>query len=196
MASAYAQKSRVNPNASQVDFERSCKSNLKNYFENMNYSKCIEELYESFGKEKVCILLMEDISKIEFWEKLKQFCDLPEFNPQSMVKGEKVNQRKLSKNMWKLQEYNKDVRSKNKVNNYLKFFWPAYLAKNQREKISNHSRVLLSKLYSDKKNKFFEDETGIFLSDNVKNSVREHYADSNQKLSELLNRDLTGLGYL
>jgi hypothetical protein len=70
------------------------------------------------------------------------------------------------------------------------------LAKNQREKVSNHARVLLSKLYSDKKNKISENETSIFLSDNVKNSVREHYAESNQKLGKLLNRDLTQLGYL
>jgi hypothetical protein len=73
LASAYARKSIANSNASQVDFERSYKSNLKNYFENMNYSKCIEELHENFGKEKICVLLMEDISKIEFWQK-KRFC--------------------------------------------------------------------------------------------------------------------------
>jgi hypothetical protein len=94
--------------------------------------------------------------------KKKDFADLDEFNPQSMLNESQVNKRRISKNTWQLQEYNKDVRSKYKVNNYFKFFWPAYLATNQRKKVSNHSRVLHSKLYTDKKNKFSENETSIF----------------------------------
>jgi hypothetical protein len=73
LASLYAQNSIVKSNASQADFEKFCKVDVKRFYENMNYSKCIEELHEAFGEDKVCILLMEDIDKIEFWEKLKQF---------------------------------------------------------------------------------------------------------------------------
>lgn len=36
----------------------------------------------------------------------------------------------------------------------------------------------------------------FFLSDNIETSVREYYTESNQKLGELLNRDLTQLGHL
>jgi hypothetical protein len=196
LASGYAQSSIINPKASQADFERFIKSRLKDYFENMNYSKCIEELYKNFGKKKVCVLLMEDISDIHFWEKLKIFADLTEFNPQSMFNESQVNKRRLSKNTWQLREYNKDIRSKYKVNNYFKFFWPAYLATNQRQKVKNKAIVLLSKLYGRNKNKLSETETDIFLSDNVKNTVKEYYQESNQKLGKLLKRDLSKLGYL
>jgi len=162
----------------------------------MNYSKCIEELHEAFGKDKVCVLLMEDIGKVEFWEKLKQFSDLAEFNPEDMVKGKKVNQRKLNKNTWKLQDYNNDTRAKYKVNNYFKFFWPAFIAAKPRKKAFELSKSLLKKLYCDKKNKSAQHEESIYLSEGVKSAIQKHYKDSNKKLGKLLSRDLSSLGYL
>ena len=87
------------------------------------------------------------------------------------------------------------MRSKYKVNNYFKFFWPAYLATNQREKVKANAIVLLSKLYSRNKNKLSETETDIFLSDNMKKTVKEYYQESNQKLGKLLKRDLSKLIY-
>jgi hypothetical protein len=196
LASLYAQSSIANPNASQADFEKFCVGDVRRFYENMNYSKCIEELHEAFGKDKVCVLLMEDIGKIEFWEKLKQFSDLAEFNPGDMVKGKKVNQRKLSKNIWKLQNYSNDTRAKYKVNNYFKFFWPAFIAATTRKKAFELSKSLLKKLYSDKKNKSAQHQESIYLSEAVKSAIQKHYKDSNQKLSDLLDRDLKSLGYL
>ena len=69
------------------------------------------------------------------------------------------------------------------------------MATNQREKVKANAIVLLSKLYSRNKNKLSETETDIFLSDNVKNTVKEYYQESNQKLGKLLKRDLSKLIY-
>jgi hypothetical protein len=139
---------------------------------------------------------MEDIGKIEFWEKLKQFSDLVEFNPKDMVKGEKVNQRKLSKNIWKLQDYNNDTIAKYKVNNYFNFFWSAFIAPKPRQKAFEFSKSILKKFYTDKKSKSAQNEEQIYLSDEVKSTIQKHYKVSNQKLHEILGRDLTSLGYL
>jgi hypothetical protein len=40
-----------------------------------------------------------------------------------------------------------------------------------------------------------ETETDIFLSDNMKKTVKEYYQESNQKLGKLLKRDLSKLIY-
>jgi hypothetical protein len=69
------------------------------------------------------------------------------------------------------------------------------LATNQREKVKANAIVLLSKLYSRNKNKLSETETDIFLSDNMKKTVKEYYQESNQKLGKLLKRDLSKLIY-
>ena len=63
---------------------------------------------------------MEDIKTEKFWQDLNSFSDLKNFNIQTMLSNDTVlNSKKLSKNSWKLEEYNPSEKAKIKVNNYL-----------------------------------------------------------------------------
>lgn len=197
IASLYAEDSSANPKASQKGFEKYCRRMTNSRkTKNMDYSKCVEELYEAFGKDKVCIMLMEDISKIEFWEKLKKFADLPEFNPKDMLRGPKANKKKLGRSTWKIQDYDFEKRARTTVNTYFSLLWPAFIAPKIRIKAKKISWYTLKIFYTKKRKEEVKNENSIYLSKDVKDSIKSCFKESNQKLSKLLNRDLEPLGYL
>lgn len=195
LASLYAQGSIENKNSSQKNFEKYARTVIKKYYENFNYSKCIEELNESLGENNVCVLLMEDINDVRFWDKLKDFAYLPNFNPSEMVKGKRVNQKKIKENTWQLQDYSIDIHAKNKINNYFKLIWPAYKLPSHRAKAKLFCESILKKIYQYKTSDSTKNNKEIFLSEEVKSIIRENFSESNKKLEVLLKRDLHDLGY-
>lgn len=198
IASLYAENSTVDPKASQKGFEKKCRSMTKSRrsIEKMDYFKCIDELYQAFGRDKVCVLLMEDINKIEFWLKLKNFADLPEFNPHDMLKGAKANAKRAGANKWKIQDYDYEKRARITVNKYFDFFWPEYITPEIRIRVKKFFKTMLKTFYAKKRDEKIQNEKTIYLSDNVKESIMKSYQEPNKKLSKLLDRDLKSLGYL
>jgi len=68
---------------------------------------------------------MEDIKTEKFWQDLNSFCNLKNFNIQTMLSNDSnSNSKKLSKNSWKLQEYDPSEKARQHVNNYLGLLWP------------------------------------------------------------------------
>ena len=88
IASGYAQVSRANIKASQNDFEKYVYKYIKKNDKYMDYALWVKDLHHSFGKKNVCILLMEDIKTEKFWQDLNSFCDLKNFNIQTMLSND------------------------------------------------------------------------------------------------------------
>jgi hypothetical protein len=194
IASGYAQVAASNPRASQADFERHIKHLLQNG-PTHDYSKWVAELYDAFGQDKVCILLMEEIGQVQFWQHLKDFCQLELFQPASMQNSRKNSKRK-NKNSWTISPYDPAVKAKTIALNLFGFGWPHYIAPKQRQHLLEMSREKLTAFYASKyADVNRERETEIHLTENLRHAIREHYRISTAQLSDLLGKDMAALGY-
>jgi len=195
IASNYAQVSRTNIKASQNDFEKYVYKYIKKNDKYMDYALWVKDLHHSFGKKNVCILLMEDIKTEKFWQDLNSFCDLKNFNIQTMLSNDaNSNSKKLSKNSWKLQEYDPSEKARIQVNNYLGLLWPHSIATGLRLPVSSRIKNVLCKFYANKSLNLNRGNE-IMLTDTLKLELWNHYKKSNIELEKLLNRDLSKLNY-
>jgi hypothetical protein len=195
IASSYAQVSRTNIKASQDDFEKYVNKHIMRNNKYLDYAPWVIDLYHSFGRKNVCILLMEDIATEKFWQDLNSFCDLKNFNIQTMFNSDSaLNSKKLSKNTWKLEAYDPSERARIQVSKYLGLLWPHSIATALRLTVSLRIRNLLFKFYA---NKPLNLDRGneIKLTDTLRSELRNHYKKSNIELEKLLNRDLSKLYY-
>ena len=194
MASGYAQGSAGNPDASQLDFERKMKYELSNGYDR-DYSEWVSKLYTTLGKECVCVLLMEEIGTDKFWYKLKSFCDLPEFEPATMLESNK-NSKRISNNSWNILPFSAEAKANQVVNNLFGFAWPYFVFKNRRENAMRASKAKLSQFYKNKyPNANDNREVSFELSDNLRKNIQSHFSESTKKLSKLLGKDMAALGY-
>lgn len=197
IASGYAQDSNTNPRVSQADFERYIDRFLKKHGSVIFYSEWVQELQEAFKIDNVQVLLMEDIGTIGFWSDLKSFCSLKEFEPGSMLNRERSHVKRTGSSSWSVQPFNYEFKAKVYANNLLRMVWPHHIKKELRESarlsLINKLTLYFEKRYNGLNSEAREEE--IFLSEDIKNAVRSYYRDSNLKLSELLGRDVTTLGY-
>lgn len=197
LASEYAQVSDTNIKASQSDFERHIDKHIKQNDMHLDYAIWVKDLYKSFGKNQVCVLLMEDIKTKEFWEELKQFCKLKNFEVETMLSvNANSGSRKSSKHTWTLRAFSPKDKAKVKVNNYFGLLWPQSIATGLRTSTNIKLRNSLSKSYkskSENSNSIRGDK--IVLTEELKSKLLEYYKASNIELSQLLNRDLSEVDY-
>jgi hypothetical protein len=197
IASEYAQVSYTNIKASQSDFEKQVSTHIQKNGQHLNYAVWVKELYQAFSKKNVCVLLMEDIQNERFWLDLKNFCKLESFEVSSMLtEDSNSNSRKSSKNIWKLREFNAELKARVNVNNYFGLLWPQSLAKGIRSSIDLKMKNFLVRHYSKQVRTLEKNrDQEIILTNNLKSKIVDHYKSSNAELSKLLNRDLSKLGY-
>jgi len=195
--STYAQDSNTNPNASQADFDKYVARYLKKKGSLMDYSIWIEELQDVFGKDSVQVLLMEDIGKIDFWAKLKSFCDLKEFVPESMLDTKGNNVKRSGKNRWSIQPFNSEFKASVWSHNIMRLAWPHHLKKGLRESARQSLKKWLKNYYvsSYYRSNSESREDQITLTESLQDQIKTYYYESNRRSSELLARDLSKLGY-
>ncbi|WP_127844469.1 sulfotransferase domain-containing protein [Psychroflexus aestuariivivens] len=197
LASEYAQVSVTNIKASQYDFERYIDNHIKQNNKHLDYVAWVSDLYESFSKDQVCVLLMEDIQTKKFWEELKFFCELKNFEVETMFSNNaNSSSRKSSKHTWKLRPFSSEEKAKVKVNNYMRLLWPQSIAVDLRASTNLKLRNLLSKSYKSK-SEYSKSVRGdeIVLTEELKSKLLEYYKPSNIALGHLLNRDLSEVNY-
>jgi len=195
--STYAQDSNTKPHASQADFDEYVPRYLKKQGSLMDYSIWIEELQDAFGKDRVQVLLMEDIGEIEFWSKLKSFCDLKEFEPESMLDTDGDNVKRIGKNRWSIQPFDSEFKANVWSHNLLRLVWPHHVKKGLRESARQSLIKMFANYYeSNYYSSNTESREGqISLTDGLQEQIKTYYSYSNRRLSEMLDRDLSKLGY-
>lgn len=196
IASTYAQLSKLNTRASQKNFVFYTRKVLRKSFYKLDYYSWIKSLYATFGEDNICVLLMEDINKIDFWDELKNFADLNELNPKKMINNQnKANQRSVSKDIWKIRDYSPLWHAKEKIK-IIKLIWPFFfLSKFKKDKL-DVLELRLEKYYSNQfKRSNYQRENEIHLDKTIKHEIFATYKESNINLGKLLKRDLSEVGY-
>lgn len=196
IASGYAQVSISNPHASQEHFEQHVERQLKRG-NRIAYDQWVAELYEALGEENVCVLLMEEIRKLTFWHQLKKFCKLQNFEPKEwLANTPNTNTRKEDEAIWQLRPYEPAYKAKGFSSDIFGFLWPPYLAGAFRSRVyqafKNKATQYYRKRYGHMEG---NGRGGIQLTPQLKEQIQVAYAQQTKNLSELLRKDMQGLGY-
>lgn len=200
MASEYAQNSNIKYNASQKDFENWVSRKLTHVNNSIldwgEWAKC---LINTFGKENVCILLLEEIQTLDFWEKLVSFIDARVLNAENLHQHsakKSKNKRKIDDKTWGLRPF--DLKKKANVDvRKIKYFLSSIgLKGNIIENITTYSIDLRVKYLSLLK---YQDHrlmaSDIRLNSEIEKKIRDHYRESNYILSKILGKNIHKLGY-
>ncbi len=194
MASGYAQGAPSNQFASQAHFEQHI-AKLLDKGQTPDYTLWVAELYGALGKENVCVLLMEEIGQLLFWEQLQTFCQLENFQPDSMLNSSKNSKRK-DKDTWIIQPYDPAQKANGMVNNIFGFAWPLHLLSSYRAQALELAKNKLTARYAHKYDKANESRSKEFqLSLGLRKQIQNHYRISTARLSKLLEKDMAALGY-
>ena len=197
LGSAYAEQSCNVLSAGQNDFELFVKRKLARS-DQWDYAEWVSKLYRAFGRDDCCVLLLEEASDAEFWETLIEFSNLKKFDYEDIISGaQNVNVRSIAENIWQIRPFDARHAAKGIVDKWTDTAWPrgAFPALRCRA-----NSVAVERL-SIQLQKRFDAGIGGSRSDTVsitpclKKQISIDIGNSNRKLAQLLNRDLSGLGY-
>ena len=196
LASSYVQKSNQFFGSSQKDFRSRAKKAIKKFHD---YELWVKELFEAFGREKVCVLFMEEIHTLTFWQQMKSFMQLENIDPNQMVNNEEshTHKKRLKDNIWKINDLDLDYKAKVSANKLFEYAWPNHYMPNIRPKAHKQVKALMKNVYKIHPARLKEKnrEEQIELTEELRHEIQEYWKPSNQRLAELLNKDLTQLGY-
>ena len=190
MASEYAQISDLNSEASQANFEDQI---LK--MRMPDYAKWVLDLYEALGRNNVCVLLMEDIDQIKFWNQLYEFCEIEFSEPESMINNSRNTKRK-GHNTWIIQPFDPVRKGKTIAFHIFDSAWPHHILSEFRSASFDFVRYKFERFYLRKYasvNEHREEE--IHLDSDLRKMIQKRTSKSTEDLSSYLNRDMHALGY-
>jgi hypothetical protein len=187
LASLYVQRSKLFRGASQKDFERQIDKLIERGDDYIDWSRWLVELYQNFGQENVCVLLLEDMHKQLFWNRFSEFMeiDMDESEKQS-IKDMYLNKRRGSENVWNIPS----LRPIKYVKRNEKF---------KKNKYLYHAALGLTRVAStfvditrfDRKR-----DAKIELHDDLRKRILEYCRPFNERLADQLKVDLKERGYL
>jgi hypothetical protein len=194
MASSYAQGCEKQYLAGQSHFEKYVDIMLAKNDER-DYFQLISRLFEDLGKENVCVLLMEEIESIEFWTRLKIFCDFTHFEPES-ISISSMNKKRKSKDSWVINPFKPEAKANMIFYNLFGFLWPKSTFPRLRKKVIRISQIRLLKYYQKKySNVNLNREHSFELTNELRQRIQSHFIASTKELSALLGKDMSALGY-
>jgi hypothetical protein len=163
----------------------------------LDVSAWVEDLYRALGRENVCVLLMEDIRRLKFWQDLKDFAELDDFNPESMLTNQGMNQRRMNTRAWKLAEFNAWDKAKSQSSKLVGLLWPGGRLPSVRRKSISALAHGLTAAHTVNPARFRERQRGtqIELTEELRDGIRRRCQPYHQRLAELLGHDLEELGY-
>jgi hypothetical protein len=200
MASEYAQNSDINYDSSQKDFEKWITKRLnKPGKTTLDWGGWSKSLVDTFGRENVCILLLEEMQEYYFWDKLVSFIEARSLSSEELYEKNKIsvkNSNKLNKKTWSLKPFDLSKKAKvdlNKINQLLSGVGLRNIIfeKGPLNLVSVRKKYLKLRGYKDKH--LMDDK--IRLKPELEIKIRESYKDSNLMLAKILGRDITELGY-
>lgn len=201
LASHYAEGSSAEWAPGQAHFEAVVSRRLasRRYQRLFDYSRWVEGLYAVVGRHNVCVLLLEEAGTADFWSDIKSFCKLEQFDPDSMVEENSVgsNVRKTSEQTWALSELDTGFKAKSEIDRWLNLVWPRKFQIESRSALREALIKRLKTQYDERAAKIAnsEREKQIHLSEELIFSVRRHCDSANQRLAELLGREIRNFGY-
>lgn len=202
MASEYAQNSGLNFNASQRDFEKWVATRLNRTnkaISILDWGGWTKNLVDTFGRDNVCILLLEEMHKLGFWENLISFIDAREISAEELHENNtkaKKNIRKIDKKTWRLTPFDLEKKAKVDMWKIQNFMRGIGLQGDLMDKIMGNSiqmRIKHLKLLGYKDKPLIDSK--ISLTPEIESKIRNGFHDSNAVLSSILGRNISELGY-
>ena len=201
LASSYAQSSATMWHPGQADFERYLERHLssRRHVRLLDYQAWLDGLGEILGADNVCTLLLEDSQTPEFWQSLSDFCQLENFQPESMLdrRSSTHNVRSRGAKSWTLQPLDIDSMARNNVEKWFNLFWPSGHFRQTRKSLMSRVTRMAKKACETKLSRHDTQrrETEIHLSHSAMQAVRTRCGAANEKLALQLGRDLSSLNY-
>ena len=193
MGSLYAQWQRSMGNPSQNDFEAKVTRALSTDDPFFDYATLVEELEQDLGDGDLLILLYEDGLERNV-SRIAEFLGIELVAPHSSRSRENV--KRHGSQSWKGASVEKPVTKRGplgRIRRAAARTWPDAL-----RVLAGPLKRALKRLDAASES-FVKPQTRegvvITMSDRLAREVREHYADSNERLAQTLERDLKSLGY-
>jgi len=197
MASAYAELSKHLVDAGQNDFERYIRTRVKKT-RSLDFSGLVERLYQVFSKERVLVLFLEESHTSEFWNSLVEFAGLKNCSVKERVlDAERKNVRRKSESVWRLQEFDSVTSANFSIDRWMGTLWPHTFLPDVRKRTNS----FLVKKVSDSRQRGLDSASGrpreetIELTAELQDLIRQRCSIFNERLAELVERDLGDLGY-
>lgn len=194
--SEYAQISNRKFNAGQQDLERYVEKLLKDN-RGIKYDKWVEELHSNFGKENICVLFMEEIGTAVFWENLKLFCKLKEFDDENWLKNSSTDTRKKNDRTWKIRPYDPNNKAHGIVSSIFALIWPIRLLPEVRFAVKKLVERMLAAYFIVmlKVLKANHGNTDVKLTNELEENIKRQFKSQVERLEALLKKDIKTLGY-
>ena len=182
LASRYAQDGNRNPRASQMDFARQVRRIIASEDAYLDYAALIDALAEAVGRKNLAVVLFEEFSTSHYWDELERFLgadlrstsfELPRHN------------RRSSGLEWTLRPHDPSFTTTSsligrKPTHEDPRRWTLALLR--------HPRLLTAGLFGSRDNR-------ISADDGLRVEVQAHFRTSNDRLSTLVGKQLSELGY-
>lgn len=194
IASEYAQRSSKRFNANQEDFHIYLRSRL--HSKSLDYGELILRLHQEMGVENVLTLFVEEAGEVSFWQKIIDFCEIPDNELcAALIPSNKRNVKSLGSNKWKICSPCREIDAKGFAIKVLTWTWPSSMF----PAVRAFCLRAIAKLYTVacRAVHFFEwkRESLIDLDKGLQEAIKNRFFESNNVLAKQLNRDISHLGY-
>ena len=196
MVSEYVQSSIYISHASQNDLRDYIEKRL-NDSRSSKYDKWVGELQKALGKKNVCVLLMEEIDSAIFWDQLKSFCGLKNFNTKEwLFSNQRANSHSKAHNVWNLRSFSPQKKAYKIIRNCFGLFWPIRLLKSLRSILMSISETLLRNYFIKKHKKIGTIKRDVVrLTPQLEKRINAYYKPQFKRLEKLIDKDLKKFGY-
>lgn len=199
LGSLYAQYSNSRFDAGQEDFQSFIDHCLvEDGSLSLRYSEWVFGLRQALGAENVLILLLEDMSEIQFWLDLCEFCGMDQSDAirLQLKSVSRHNVRSKGGREWNIRPLDMIPKTRAATKILINRLVPKPPAKVQESILYKPLFSLARSWYSfqamlmDRKR-----SDVIVMTEVLEESIRALCSEDNRRLEELLNRDLKALGY-
>lgn len=197
LASSYAQSSAGTFGASQSHFERHINNILDRDLNTLDVATWVSDLFDALGPQNVCVLLLEDIGQFRFWQQLKDFAGLDQLDPERMISSQVMNRRRRNASTWEISELDLRSRAKSQSGKVVGVFWPGGRMPALRRKCILRLANVLGLIHRVNPGLRHERYRGreIKLTEDIRMQIQARCGAFHDRLSVLLGRDLSTLGY-
>jgi hypothetical protein len=194
LGSMYAEQQRNIVSPTQHDFEEKVHRALRSADPWLDYANLVEDLYSSLGHAHVLVLLHEDGIRTNI-SRISQFLNVP-FHEFDVATGQRENVRLIGDRSWRGSDQVVPISHTGllwRIRRQADLRWPQAL-----RQLRDPLKMIAARIDNAVARVVpLKSRPGVMVTmpDALDAEVRRHCATSNRRLGELLNRDLSELGY-
>lgn len=160
-------------------------------------TKLVTGLSGAVGAESTCVLLLEEMDTLDFWQRLIQFSGAQGLSADAVMQGLSFENRKtLKNNIWAIRTPTSEIASREFANTLLTWTWPAHRS----PKIRSIASKALMRSHGFYRKLLHSRETmradSFTLTEALEEYIKGSFRIGNESLAKLMSKDLRRCGYL